>query len=194
MSTDSFIPTPYVMKKNILFSSCLMALLCACNSGAQNRTQATNDEATRQAVVQRVTDIYTTVCQAYPSDHGFDAEGETFTLNIPNLDSLYCSTAWNQLLADVAEVDSQDPDNIGFFDFDYWIMGQDWDDLHFDHVTVDEIRGDTVYVSLDWYNCGSCSTIELQLVNEDGEWRIDDIDGLRQSMKDYIRESTQGSE
>lgn len=173
--------------KRIFFTTLTAALLfCACNSGTSAQQKVNDDTATRDSIIQRVTDIYTAVCKAYPSDHGFDANGDFYELNLPNLDSLYCTRGWNELLAKVAEKDEQSGDEMPFFDFDYWIMGQDWDNVHFDKVVVTELNGDTATVNLDWYNFDNCTTIPLVLLREDGEWRIDDIDGLKQGMQVYV--------
>lgn len=173
--------------KRVFFTTLTAALLfCACNSGTSAQQKVNDDTATRDSIIQRVTDIYTAVCKGYPSDHGLDADSEIYELNLPNLDTLYCTRGWNELLGKVAEKDSRTPDEIGFFDFDYWIMGQDWDDLHFDNIVVNDLSGDTATVSLDWYNFGTCQNIAIVLLREEGEWRIDDIEGLRQSMQEYI--------
>lgn len=177
------------MNRIILIATFLVATLTACNSGAQNNQQATDDAATRKAIADRVTDIYTAICKAYPDDHGFGEDGEFTEFTFQNFDSLYCTKGWNQLLADIQEIDSRNPDDIGFFDFDYWIMGQDWGNLHFDNVDVKEVMGDTATVTLNWYNFGNCEQLELTLLREDGEWRIDNLQNLRQDMQEYIQQN-----
>ena len=112
-----------------------------------------------------------------------------------NLDSLYCSQDWNEWAGRVNEFDKQHNDGmVGFFDADYWIMGQDWQDLGVSDVAVTAMTDSTATVALNLHNCGSVTPVRLEMVKEADEWRIDDfisndpaID-WKASMKEYLTE------
>ena len=116
-------------------------------------------------------------------------------ITMPNLDSLYCSQDWNEWVGRVNEFDKQHNDGmVGFFDADYWIMGQDWQDLGVSDVAVTAMTDSTATVALNLHNCGSVTPVRLEMVKEADEWRIDDfisnepaID-WKASMKEYLTE------
>lgn len=121
------------------------------------------------SVVQRVNDIYTQV---------FDYYGNVLTTStlssLDNIDSLYCSADWN---AWVARLDNDVEQNgvMGFFDADYWIMGQDWGDLSVSDMRVTQMTATTATVELNLHNLGNVTPVRLEMVLEDGTWKIDNF-------------------
>ena len=140
-------------------------------------------------IVNRVRDIYDHVRRAYGRDVN--------PSDLPDLNRAYASARFNALVDAVADIDS-DIDGIGFFDFDYWVMGQDYDNVYATDIVLEKMpnRPDgTAAVTLNLHNCGSVTPLRLELVNEDGRWMIDnfinlelDFD-LKASMLDYINEN-----
>ena len=141
------------------------------------------------SVVQRVDDIYA---------HVFDLYGklsETFDFSsFDNIDSLYCSADWNAWVARVNDFDRRHVDEgmMGFFDADYWVMGQDSQDLSVSDIRVIEMTESTATVEFNLHNCGSISPVRLELVMEDGAWRIDNFIDVKYDlnwkagMKEYL--------
>ena len=145
------------------------------------------------SVVQRVSDIYEVV---------FDRYREARTMLKPirrgNFDANYCSADWNDRLRRVMEYDKANSEGmVGFFEADYWIMGQDWDDLKVSDVQVTAMTDSTATVAFNLHNCGSVTEVRLEMVREGNEWKIDNfIDVTRDmdwkaNMKEYLTESKQ---
>ncbi len=82
---------------------------------------------------------------------------------------------------------------FGFFDADYWVMGQDWGDLALQNIQV-RIRDDshaTVTFEMDHLN-DNPKQVRLDMIYEGGNWRIDnfidrkhDLD-WKKSMHEYV--------
>lgn len=175
------------MKKTVLYQTLVMSFLlysCVSSSGE------------RATLVQRVNEIYTEVFGCYGQwDSLARADGGT---DAPNgLDAKFCTLDWNMLVAQVNDCDEKNNEGgmIGFFDADYWIMGQDWQDLSVSDVQVKDISGQTAVVELVLHNCGSTEPVRLEMVKENGLWKIDnfidmahDVD-WKSSMKEYLAEN-----
>jgi hypothetical protein len=112
--------------------------------------------------------------------------------NLKNLAPLYCSKDWNAMLAAIAEAD-KDKD-MGFFDADYWVMGQDYQDISADNIKVERQTEQEATAMLDLHNCGNVIQVRLSLVLEDGQWMIDNFEDVsngldwKQAMKEYLEE------
>ena len=143
------------------------------------------------SVVQRVNDIYEGV---------FDYYGKVLTTStlstLENIDSLYCSADWNAWVARVNDYDRKHEDDgmMGFFDADYWIMGQDWQDLSVSDIKVFLLNGDSAAVELQLHNLGNNINVVLDMVHEEGEWKIDNFTDItngmdwKASMKRYLED------
>ena len=176
------------MKKLVVLILATVAVM-ACSNKGQATDAVKVQPLDTAAVVQRVNDIYTAV---------FDRYREARTMFKPirrgNFDAAFCSADWNAWLKRVMEYDKQlDEDMMGFFEADYWIMGQDWEDLKVSDVQVTEMTAKTATVALKLHNCGSVTDVRLEMVREGGEWRIDNfIDVTRDmdwkaNMKEYLK-------
>lgn len=144
----------------------------------------------------RVENIYNHVAKEYNKCN----ESSEFT--IPNndiFDELYCSTDWNATLKKALE-SQPDSDDIGLFEFDYWIFGQDFGSISVTDVKVTKLEGDSAVVMLNLHNLGSVNKINLKMVYERDNWYIDDmcdsfeydsINSLKHYMREYITENQQ---
>ena len=134
---------------------------------------------------QKVEQLYEAVHEAYSGDDWMNESGK--------LDEKFCSKEWNATLEAVREKDSKNPDDIGFFDFDYWVMGQDFDaeNLHASEIqliridTEDEPHEATVKLTLHNF---SDTEVRVYLVYEDGEWKVDDLNGIKEDMQKYLKQ------
>ena len=141
-------------------------------------------------VLHRVEQIYKDVFAEYSK---YDEDFET--VDDVSFDDDYCSESWKSLLAKVLDFDSTNhPDDVGFFDADYWVMGQDAEDLSASDFKLIEEKGDHAIVEFSLHNCGHVTKVRLEMVRERGDWFIDNFIDLdydvnwKQSMEEYLKE------
>ena len=141
----------------------------------------------RQVVLERVKCIYGLIKQ------------ETTYLggSVDNdwLDKAFCSKRWNDLLMAVRRKEFQT--NSLFFEVNRWTMAYDSNLISFDEFEVaDCFIGDdndkTATVNFAVYATDSYTPVRVELVYEDGQWKIDNFYhmkymlNLRQSMYQYL--------
>lgn len=141
-------------------------------------------------VLHRVEQIYKDVVAEYEK---YNEDFESVDDN--DLDDRFCSAEWNSLVAKVVDFDStNNPDQVGFFDADYWIMGQDFQDLSATDFELIEEKGDHATVEFKLHNSGNVTKVRLEMVRERGDWFIDnfiDLDNAfnwKEDMKDYLKQ------
>lgn len=186
--------------RNFILMTAVVALLGACSPhrNVDNSKQGSLDTS---AVVERVEEIYTTVFNVYNEEdslRNLDIHMENGVYERrADFEANYCSNEWNTLLKKVNEIDSLYHQNeMGFWDFDYWIMGQDWHKLSISDVKFVEGIGPWAEVDLKLHNFDKVTPLCLVMKLEDGTWRIDDfVDletgaGLKEDMKKYIANET----
>jgi putative twin-arginine translocation pathway signal len=149
------------------------------------RIDAPNDSA---IVAQRVTEIYGFLCKSMNDSNVEAPDGAAF-------ERRFCSRAWNEESKKVAQIDARHPGEIGLWDYGYWIQAQDYVHLSFRNVRVVSIENhQTARVKLILHN-GEDVPLELKMVKEQGQWRIDDLTdasnphGIRATQAQYIREN-----
>ena len=150
-------------------------------STEQVSTEQVIDEKKR--VIDRVDSIYCYMEKAYGSN----------IMNRAKLDSLFCSNSWNEKVEAIYEMDKE-VDGIGFFDADYWVMGQDFDKITHKDITVQNLTETEAVVSLSLriFESSPYRPIVLELKKERGNWYISDfIDKANdvdweESMIDYL--------
>ena len=122
--------------------------------------QPTDDSHTEQAVAQRVMSIY--------------------DFNRPNKGGSCCSKHWEYL---VSAVDAKVCDGYyGYFEYDYWIMGQDYvEDIHISDVKVEKLEGDFAEVSFVLHNFEPLQ-MAVELVYENNDWFVDNIINKTQNL------------
>ena len=146
------------------------------------------DRKSDEYILSRVQSIYADVFAEYNKA----AEDETIPQSTP--DEKYCSDDWNKTLLEITEYDQQNnPDEPGFFDADYWVMGQDFGDLSVSDFQLVEHDGNQAKVKFDLHNFGHVSPIRVDLKFERGDWFIDDFYEIgneydwKKEMKDYMK-------
>ena len=175
---------------NWIVMTVAVAVLGACSprAGVEGTTDGSLDTG---SVVQRVNDIYTQVFDLYGK-----ASATSDLSSLENIDSLYCSADWNEWVARVNDFDRQHEDDgmMGFFDADYWIMGQDWGELSVSDIKVFLLKGDSAAVEFQLHNLGNMVNVVLDMVHEEGEWKIDNFTDItngmnwKASMKRYLED------
>lgn len=148
-------------------------------------------EEMEESVLAQVKEVYEAVGKAYSNDD-WQAQSNA-------LDKTFCSKDWNATVAAVLEKDKHTDAEIGFFDADYWVMGQDFDEqnLHATDFYVEKLLMDEqpweAAVTLKLHNF-SPIPVRVNLVYEDGTWKVDDLTDLsvdldwKKSMKEYLAE------
>lgn len=176
---------------------CLMVTafaLCACQGRAVN-----TDQADAQAVADRVQEIYGEVFKEYNLEDSLRNQDQLEGLGAyghrDEFNRNFCSREWNRLSQQIHEIDSlYHSDELGFWDADYWIMGQDWHNLSISDVEVLAVTPTEAAVQLQLHNFDSAKPVALRLVLEDGVWKIDDFLDVehdmdwKRSMQEYVNQ------
>jgi hypothetical protein len=148
------------------------------------------EEEVGQYALETVQEVYEAVGQAYSSEDWQTQSNE--------LDKKFCSKDWNTTVKSVIEKDNQNPDEMGFFDADYWVMGQDFSkkiyatDLNLEKLLMDDTPWEAA-VTLKLHNFSEIP-VRVNLIYEGGEWKVDDLTDLsndldwKKSMKEYLAE------
>ena len=180
----------------------------ACQAGGHQQT----DDAQKTTVTEqlsatelenKVRDIYATVFREYIIEDSLrnldQPVGEGAYGKRSQFNADYCTRGLNDLFRQVNEIDSlYHSGELGFFDADYWIMGQDYGaDLKVSDVKVLSVSGNEAVVEMQLHNLNTSKPVRLKMLHEDGSWRIDsfvdakcDFD-LKRSMEEYIAEENQ---
>ena len=148
------------------------------------------EEEVGQYALETVQEVYEAVGQAYSSEDWQTQSNE--------LDKKFCSKDWNATVKAVIEKDNQNPEEMGFFDADYWVMGQDFSkkiyatDLNLEKLLMDDTPWEAA-VTLKLHNFSEIP-VRVNLIYEGGEWKVDDLTDLsndldwKKSMKEYLAE------
>ena len=173
------------MKRNAIYLFALL-LMMSCGSKDNSKTEDVQSAKTETSsveaqpspeqaqsdeyIISRVEAIYSDVFGEYYNENEDDLASK------PNPDEKYCSEDWNNTVEKVNEYDQvHNPDDIGFFEADYWVMGQDCQDLSVSDITLEEKKSDRATVKLNLHNSGSVIPVRLNLVFERGNWFIDNF-------------------
>lgn len=171
-----------MMIKKLFFIVAATTMLCACSKA--NRVEENSLDTA--SVVSQVNDIYNDVFKQYVELN--QQEGDKKQVNN---DSLYCSADWNRQIARVDSVNQQNG-VIDILDVDYWIMGQDWGELSVSDVRVASMTDSTATVELNIHNLGNVNPVRLDMIVENGAWRIDNFIDVKNDfdwktrMKEYL--------
>lgn len=164
----------------------------SCDYVISNQALGATNQLTATKVENRVKEIYATVFKAY-NDEDTALDLTALEEKRKKFNAEYCSRGWNQLLNVVNRIDSIDfHGEMGFFDFDYWIMAQDWKDLSVSDVKALAYSPHMVQVEFLLHNLGHAKPVTLLMVNERGLWKIDSFQDeenphdLKRAMRMYI--------
>ena len=180
----------------------MVCALCAChsqseNAGTPNVKDSANQIADAEAVQQRVQEIYSDVFKEYNLEDSLRnldmLDGPGASARRGDFNRNYCSREWNDLSRQIREIDSMyHADELGFWEADYWIMGQDWHQLSISDIEVLNVSPTEADVKFMLHNLGEAKPVALILVKEDGIWKIDNFKDLnidmdwKRAMKEYV--------
>ena len=149
--------------------------LCALSMGActqQNNNNKTSNTETTEVVYQTTAEDLAKYVEAIYGDVNREFAGE---INM-DLDSAYCSESWKTRLAEMHKKQDANPDEpIDFFSANYWVMGQDALNVRASNIEVESLGSGKATVSLDLSNFGETTHVQLQMVYENGDWKIDNF-------------------
>ena len=171
--------------------------LTACSMGSQVESTGNNSSNTKNSVahdtarlVERVNEIYTYVSNYY--EYMKTPQSKTRLTGIKPPAVKYCSRDWNDWVTRVNNYDAEHDDGMeGFFEADYWIMGQDWDKISVSDVSVASMTDSTAVVNLNLHNFNDIA-VRLEMVLERDEWKIDNFIDVKNdldwkaAMKEYL--------
>ena len=180
----------------------MVCALCACHSQSENAgtpyvKDSANQIADAEAVQQRVQEIYSDVFKEYTLEDSLRnldmLDGPGASARRGDFNRNYCSREWNDLSRQIREIDSlYHADELGFWEADYWIMGQDWHQLSISDIEVLNVSPTEADVKFMLHNLGEAKPVALILVKEDGIWKIDNFNDLnidmdwKRAMKEYV--------
>ncbi len=143
------------------------------------------DATAYKSVTHRLNAIYADVFDWYNR-----AEHDLTVLHqMPDFDSCYMSADYNVWLRAVNADDDivAEQGEIGFFDYDHWICGQDFQNLSMDIVSGN-LTGPFAYrAQVKIHNCNQVQILDIDLVYDQGRWMIDDFIRAGQSEKSLIK-------
>ncbi len=173
------------MKIGYLLAALLLAV--SCNQKQSVRQHQAED------VANRVDSIYQDVANVYNRSN---ESSEMSEVNAADFDGKYCSEEWNATLNKALQC-WPDSEELGLFEYDYWISGQDYGNVSISDVQVTRLEGDSATVTFKLHNLDDVNELRLQMVYERDNWYIDDIfdkyafdsiHGLKDYMQTYITE------
>ncbi len=187
------------MIKKLCIAVMTVICLCGCSTGSHEERAVDNAASVAldtAQVVERVNEIYADVFQYYTllADSA-RLQGRLVGIKPPSVK--FCTRDWNDWVTRVNSFDAEHNDGMmGFFEADYWIMGQDWGDLSLSDVNVASMTDSTAIVEFKLHNLGSEIPVRLNMALEDGAWKIDnfidvanDLD-WKANMKEYLSGET----
>ena len=141
----------------------------------------------RGAVMERVQTIYSLIKQEC-SYMGGSTDSDL-------LDKAFCTKSWNQLLMAVRRQEYLT--NTLFFEVNHWTMSHDTDLVSFEEFEVRKcvFNGDEKRAQVDftvYENNSSYTPARIELVYEDGQWKIDNfyhlkyMFNMRERMWEYL--------
>lgn len=192
-------------RRIIMLMAVAFALFGCQNQAAKNDTTAieTNENQVpdSNAIVNRVQEIYQAVFKEYNLEDSLRnqdiLEGQGAHAHRYEFSKNYCSSEWDRLLHQIDEIDSlYHGGELGFWEADFWIMGQDWHELSISDLEVLSATPDQTSVRFQLHNLGGSKPVVLQLIKEDGMWKIDDFLDVdsdmdwKKAMQEYVNQET----
>ena len=140
----------------------------------------------RGAVLERVQTIYSLIKQECTYIGG--------SVDNDMLDKMFCSKSWNQLLMAVRRQEFLT--NTLFFEVNHWTMSHDNDLVRFEEFEVKNCvfseSDKRAQVDFTVYEANTYTPARIELVYEDGQWKIDNFYhlkymlNLRERMMQYL--------
>ena len=111
------------------------------------------------------------------------------------LEAGYCSQDYLDVFRQVQAIDDSlaQEGYIGYFDYNHWTGAQDKSESSFRLKSINANGEDYATAIVHVHNCRTVTKVQLNLVRENGAWKIDDLcmDGRSEKtrMKEFITET-----
>lgn len=101
----------------------------------------------------------------------------SLTEKMPDFEKKYMTDDYNKWYDKVEQIDEPKSENgeMGFFDYDHWVCGQDFQDLSMRIVSVSSAAENSALAVVAISNCGTEQELTLPMVRERGDWFIDNF-------------------
>ncbi len=186
------------MRRTFVFVAVALSL-CAC--GRQGKTGAdgcgTAAHADSSAIVREDTaaderEAGDSLRAVYADVFAWYAKAEkdiSLLSRKPDFEARYMSSSYNTLYRRVLAADEavEKGGEIGFFDSDHWICGQDFQNLSATVAKVTRLGAGKCAAEVVVTNCGQRDTLGVDLVKEGESWKIDDFRRDGESEKAQMR-------
>ncbi len=188
------------MKKSAAFFAVALSL-CACGRSGNSGTgcSASQPSADTASAVKTEADAAEeraaadTLRAVYAEVFAWYAKAESdFSLlaRKPDFEARFMSSGYNALYRRVLAADdvAAGRGEIGFFDSDHWVCGQDFQSLAASVGKVSQSGPGKCAAEVVVTNCGTRTPLTVDLVKEGGTWKIDDLRTESGSEKARMRE------
>jgi hypothetical protein len=155
----------------LLYALLLVLALTGCGNRTKSAQPASTD--TTAMATTALTSIYSDVFGWYTK-----AESDpSLTDNDPNFEDRYMSANYKKVLRQVEEKDKKLTAEgfVGFFDYDHWVCGQDYQHPSMRIVSMKVTALARCHAEVDISNLGTKTRVGIDLVLENGDWKIDDF-------------------
>ncbi len=177
-----------MMKKVLTMAVCSLLLMTGCKGKGQQAKDNDNAKTEQASVPRPDNEAIAQMVKNMYEDIGKSITNMTET----DFNEKYGSTDWKNTVKAVNEHDSK-IDEMGFFEADPWIMGQDAGDFSASDIEMGEVdKQNGTPVTLNLHNMGSVTKVRVIVVMDKGEWKVDNLIDLtndfdwKQSMKEYL--------
>ncbi len=171
------------------------SLICSC--GPRNNSTPTSEPVAEEPqktvdvaaeARQAIEQIYAKVLDAY-NNHVPES-----TLKKLKFDKRFLTASFLTDMLIIDSMDNQYPGEVGFHESDHWICGQDWNNVSMHVDSVCKVTDEEAEVWLTLTNMNNNTHQKLKVVQEKGQWKIDDFivirqDGMfseRKQMREYM--------
>lgn len=120
-------------------------------------------------------ELAATVCKMY--DNIMECYGDG-RCSADEFNRLYLTADYKHLIDSVNTFDSINcADMIGFWEYDHWIMAQDWDNPTYtlDTVFISDSISNWYWAIITIHNLGKDTKVNLLMMPENGEWKIGEM-------------------
>lgn len=185
-----------VFMKKTLFALTVVLTVISCAGAGEKQKRSYADA--EQEVAQRVQEIYDIVIPWYNSHEGDIRSVNDFDERFLSKDLQMMGAQVDAILRECHEKGEDDiPPG---FDYNHWVMGQDWENLSIRTDSIRVLSSDTAEAYMCITNCGYPQNFVLVMARDDKNWFIDDFRQYdeqtkgftisdKRNIQDYIEEN-----
>ena len=183
------------MKKTLFALTAVLTVISCAGAGEKHKRSNADAE---QEVAQRVQEIYDIVIPWYNSHEGDIRSVNDFDERFLSKDLQMMGAQVDAILRELHE--KGDDDIPPGYDYDHWVMGQDWENLSIRTDSIRVLSPDTAEAYMCITNCGYQQNFMLVMARDDKNWFIDDFRQYdeqtkgftisdKKNIQDYINEN-----